>query len=296
MMRAPTARRDGPYAEPCEPLMVPLLTGRQRVEYVGAAILWLAALAYFWIWWLQPSHIAGIFGFLTVSLTLAWITLLPAYFLMVFIRARKPSGALRLPHGSRVAMVVTKAPSEPFAVVADTLVAMLDQDIPHDTWLADEDPSPETMEWCASTACSFRRAKAGPTIIARLGRAARAARKVTSPIFTIITAISATTSSPSSMLTMSRRRAISANMLRPFADPAVGYVSAPSICDRNAAESWSARGRLYAEASMHGSLQAGYNGGLAPLCIGSHYAVRTAALRQSAGSDRNWPKTIPPRS
>ena len=149
MMRAPTARRDGPYAEPCEPLMVPLLTGRQRVEHVGAAILWLAALAYFWIWWLQPSHIAGIFGFLTGSLTLAWITLLPAYFLMVFIRARKPSGALRLPHGSRVAMVVTKAPSEPFAVVADTLVAMLDQDIPHDTWLADEDPSRETMEWCA---------------------------------------------------------------------------------------------------------------------------------------------------
>ena len=48
-------------------------------------------------------------------------------------------------------------------------------------------------------------------------------------------------------------------------------------------ESWSARGRLYAEASMHGSLQAGYNGGLAPLCIGSHYAVRTAALKEIGG-------------
>ena len=34
---------------------------------------------------------------------------------------------------------------------------------------------------------------------------------------------------------------------------------------------------------MHGSLQAGYNGGLAPLCIGSHYAVRTVALRQIGG-------------
>ena len=82
---------------------------------------------------------------------------------------------------------------------------------------------------------------------------------------------------------MSREQDYLRNMLRPFADPAVGYVSAPSICDRNAAESWSARGRLYAEASMHGSLQAGYNGGLAPLCIGSHYAVRTAALRQIGG-------------
>ncbi|MGO8264105.1 glycosyltransferase, partial [Rhizobium ruizarguesonis] len=35
--------------------------------------------------------------------------------------------------------------------------------------------------------------------------------------------------------------------------------------------------------SMHGSLQAGYNGGLVPLCIGSHYAVRTVALKQIGG-------------
>ena len=34
---------------------------------------------------------------------------------------------------------------------------------------------------------------------------------------------------------------------------------------------------------MHGALQAGYNGGLAPLCIGSHYAVRTAALKEIGG-------------
>lgn len=70
--------------------------------------------------------------------------------------------------------------------------------------------------------------------------------------------------------------------LRPFRDPEVGYVSAPSICDANASESCAARGRLYAEASLHGSLQIGYNNGWAPLCIGSHYAVRTAALREQA--------------
>jgi cellulose synthase (UDP-forming) len=72
-------------------------------------------------------------------------------------------------------------------------------------------------------------------------------------------------------------------VLRPFADPEIGYVSAPSICDANAGASWAARGRLYAEASLHGSLQTGYNNGWAPLCIGSHYAVRTSALRQIGG-------------
>jgi cellulose synthase (UDP-forming) len=73
-------------------------------------------------------------------------------------------------------------------------------------------------------------------------------------------------------------------MLRGFSDPTVGYVSAPSICDKNAKESWSARGRLYVEGPLHGPLQAGYTGGrLAPLCIGSHYAVRTVALKEIGG-------------
>ena len=52
---------------------------------------------------------------------LAWVTLLPAYFMTIFYRARKPNGPLRLPVGSRVAMVVTKAPSEPFSIVATNI-------------------------------------------------------------------------------------------------------------------------------------------------------------------------------
>jgi cellulose synthase/poly-beta-1,6-N-acetylglucosamine synthase-like glycosyltransferase len=74
-----------------------------------------------------------------------------------------------------------------------------------------------------------------------------------------------------------------AEMVRPFADPAVGYVAAPSMCDANANESWSARGRLHWEGSFHGPTQLGYNDGLAPVCIGSHYAIRTQALRDIGG-------------
>jgi cellulose synthase/poly-beta-1,6-N-acetylglucosamine synthase-like glycosyltransferase len=40
---------------------------------------------------------------------------------------------------------------------------------------------------------------------------------------------------------------------------------------------------LYAEATLHGPLQAGYTNGWAPLCIGSHYAVRTKALKEIGG-------------
>ncbi len=180
-------------------------------------------------------------------------------------------------------MVVTKAPSEPFEVVAETLCAMLAQNVPHDTWLADEDPSPATLAWCREH---------GVFVSTRKGRAdyhrqtwPRRTRCKEGNLaffydhygyerYDFVSQLDADHVPEPGYLY---------NMLRPFADPVVGYVSAPSICDRNARESWSARGRLYVEASMHGSLQAGYNGGFAPVCIGSHYAVRTAALKEIGG-------------
>ena len=73
------------------------------------------------------------------------------------------------------------------------------------------------------------------------------------------------------------------SMVRPFVSEQVGYVAAPSICDANARESWAARGRLYKDALLHGATQAGCNEGFAPICHGSHYAVRTAALREIGG-------------
>ncbi|MDK4716416.1 glycosyltransferase family 2 protein [Rhizobium sp. CNPSo 4039] len=264
-------------------LMTPVLQGRQRAEYVVCATLWLAALVYFWNWWFTPAHHVDPMGSVLLTLVLAWVTIIPAYFIIVFFRAEKPTGQLRTPAGSRIAMVVTKAPSEPFAVVARTLDAMLAQNVPHDTWLADEDPSPSTLEWCR---------KHGVQVSTRRGR--KDYHRQTWPRRTrckegnlaffydhhgyedydFVVQLDADHVPEQGYLFQ---------MLRPFADPAVGYVSAPSICDQNADESWSARGRLYAEASMHGSLQVGFNHGLSPLCIGSHYAVRTKALRSIGG-------------
>ncbi|HEY9212296.1 MAG TPA: glycosyltransferase family 2 protein [Ancylobacter sp.] len=268
---------------PAEFSMVPLLTGYRRIEYLGGVCIWFAALIYFWAWWIAPAHYLGFFGFLTVTLPLVWVTLLPGYFMVVFNRASKPSGPLQLAVGSRVAMVVTKAPSEPFSVVATTLKAMLAQDVPHHTWLADEDPSLETLDWChrhgvfVSTRkgrADYHRATWPRRTRCKEGNLAFFYDHYGYDHYDYSVQLDADHVPDPDYLRQ---------MLRPFADPTVGYVSAPSICDRNAAESWSARGRLYAEASLHGSLQAGYNGGLAPLCIGSHYAVRTAALKEIGG-------------
>lgn len=266
-----------------EPLMTPVLRGRQRTEYLSYAALWLLALAYFWSWWLIPAHHVDPIGSVLLTLVLAWVTIIPGYFIVVFYRARRPTGQLRIPVGSRVAMVVTKAPSEPFAVIARTLEAMLAQDVEHDTWLADEDPSPETQRWCDTHGVHISTRKGRQDYHRQTWPRRTKCKEGNLAFFydqygyegyDFVVQLDADHVPEQGYLLQ---------MLRPFADATVGYVSAPSICDQNAPESWSARGRLYAEASMHGSLQAGFNGGLSPLCIGSHYAVRTVALRSIGG-------------
>jgi cellulose synthase/poly-beta-1,6-N-acetylglucosamine synthase-like glycosyltransferase len=263
--------------------MVPLMSRAQRREYLAGVSVWFAALVYFWTWWLDPEHYTGPVRYLMATATVAWVTLLPAYFLAVFYRARLPSGPLRLPPGSRVAMVVTKAPSEPFDVVSATLEGMLAQDVPHDTWLADEDPSPETLNWCrrhgvfVSTRkdqVDYHRQQWPRRTRCKEGNLAFFYDKYGYERYDFVAQMDADHVPAPGYLWQ---------ILRPFADSNVGYVSAPSICDSNAKLSWSARGRLDAEASMHGALQAGYNGNLAPMCIGSHYAIRTAALKEIGG-------------
>ena len=265
------------------PAFVPVLHGRTRVVQTLGALLWLAAALYFWLWWFAPGHMGAPLPYALVTLTLAWLTLTPAYFLVIFQRSRRVAAAARLPAGLSVAMVVTKAPSEPFALVATTLEAMLAQDYPHDTWLADEEPDAATVTWAAAHGvristrkgrADYHRASWPRRTRCKEGNLAYFYDRYGYDGYAIVVQLDADHVPEPGYLEA---------MLAPFADPAIGYVSAPSICDSNAAESWSARGRLYAEASMHGSLQSGYNGGWAPLCIGSHYAVRTSALKAIGG-------------
>lgn len=261
----------------------PVFTGWNRVAYGFGILCWLAALGFFWIWWCQSAHIISWTAFVHITLVLGWITLVPAYFILIFLDARAVSRRARLPVG-RVAMVVTKAPSEPFAVVRATLQAMLDQTgVEFDVWLADEDPSEEARRWCAQHGvlistrkgvAEYHRASWPRRTRCKEGNLAYFYDHFGYERYDFVAQFDA-----DHVPTPTYLREI----LRPFADPEIGYVSAPSICDANAGTSWAARGRLYAEASLHGSLQTGYNNGWAPLCIGSHYAVRTAALRQIGG-------------
>jgi cellulose synthase/poly-beta-1,6-N-acetylglucosamine synthase-like glycosyltransferase len=265
------------------PYLSPLMSHKQKVQYWIWLALILVGLGYFWIWWLQPEHNIGSFKYVVNSIVVAWVTLLPLYLVLILSRARVPSPQLSVPPGYRVAMIVTKVPSEPFSVVRETLQGMLRQTYPHDTWLADEDPSNETLKWCRDHGvmistrkdrADYHRTSWPRRTKCKEGNLAFFYDQYGYANYDFVVQLDADHVPTEDYLE---------EMLRGFADPEVGYVSAPSICDKNAEDSWSARARLYVEGALHGPLQAGYTGCLAPLCIGSHYAVRTTALKEIGG-------------
>ncbi len=260
-----------------------IIRGPKRVFFWGIVGLWLAATIWFWTWWFSPGHLEVFWRFALVTGLLGWLNFLQLYFVFFAMRAVRSSAPDPEPGRHRVAMIVTKTPSEPFSLLQTTLEAMLAQDYPHDTWLADEDPQPETIAWCE---------RHGVRISSRKG--VDAYHQATWPRRTrckegnlayfydhwgyeqydFVSQLDADHVPQPGYLR---------EMLRPFADPEVGYVSAPSICASNAGQNWAARTRLHTEGAFHGILQSGYSDGCAPMCIGSHYAVRTTALREAGG-------------
>ncbi|GAA3825115.1 glycosyltransferase [Streptomyces phyllanthi] len=245
---------------------------------------WVVAFVLFWAWWLKPEHRVTWTGLAVNSLLLLYVSILPAYFLTAVSRLRHVPPSVEVPR-LRVAFVVTHAPSEPWSVARATLQAMLAQKfpLPYDVWLCDEDPSEDVLRWCQSN---------GVRVSCRQG--VREYHRDTWPRRTrckegnlayfydhwgyrdydVVAQLDCDHVPEPTYL---------AEVVRPFADPAIGYVAAPSVCDLNAGTSWAARGRLHREATFHGAFQLGHSRGLAPLCIGSHYAVRTRALRDIGG-------------
>lgn len=262
----------------------PTLSRNDRIAVAVLSLCWLASLANFWFWWLAPSHRVGAVGIVANSVVLLYITCYPVFFVVAANRLRDVSPNVAVPL-LRVAFIVTRAPSEPWAVAEATLTAMLNQDfpLPYDVWLADESPTSEILAWCADNgvivstrngAAEYHRPTWPRRTKCKEGNLAYFYDHWGYRTYDVVAQLDCDHKPSPTYL---------AEMVRPFSDPAVGYVAAPSVCDTNARESWSARGRLYREATFHGAFQLGHSAGWAPACIGSHYAVRTAALRDIGG-------------
>ncbi|WP_211517311.1 glycosyltransferase family 2 protein [Geodermatophilus africanus] len=261
-----------------------LLGTRDRVTVGLLTAGWLTALVAFWAWWFRPERLVTWPGLVLNSALLLYLAIVPGYFMLAVNRLRGVSSQLPVPD-VRVAFVVTKAPSEPWPVARATLEAMLAQDFPgaYDVWLCDEDPSESTAAWCRTRDVRVASRRGVPHYHRpHWPRRTRCKEGNLSWFYDnwgyadydVVAQLDCDHVPGPTYL---------AEMVRPFADPAIGYVAAPSICDRNAASSWAARGRLFCEATFHGPFQTGHQRGMAPLSIGSHYAVRTVAVRDIGG-------------
>jgi len=262
----------------------PALNAFDRTVVAVLTAGWLACLVLFWIWWIQPAHRVGWTGVVINSVVLLYLSLMPIYFMIGVNRLRRVNPEIEVPD-LRVAFVVTRAPSEPWDVARTTLVAMLGQRYPHayDVWLCDESPTEEIRGWCADNDVhlstrfeveAYHRTTWPRRTRCKEGNLAFFYDHAGYADYDVVAQLDCDHVPRPDYL---------AEVVRPFADEAVGYVAAPSVCDANADVSWAARGRLHREATFHGAAQLGHSAGLAPVCIGSHYAVRTAALRDIGG-------------
>jgi cellulose synthase (UDP-forming) len=112
--------------------LVNVLTTRQSAQLRLLIGLWLIATIAFFLWWLQPAHWPGLFRFAVNSFILAWNLIIPGYYFYFLSRMKKLNPTLEIPSSRRIAMITARAPSEPFAQVKQTLLAMKAQLPPHD--------------------------------------------------------------------------------------------------------------------------------------------------------------------
>jgi cellulose synthase/poly-beta-1,6-N-acetylglucosamine synthase-like glycosyltransferase len=263
---------------------VPTLRRSDRILAAGLTVGWLVCVGWFWLWWLEPEHRVNWVGLLVSSTLLCYLTCEPISFMVAVNRLRHVDPRSSIPN-LRCAFVVTRAPSEPWEVARTTLSAMLAQEFPHgyDVWLCDEQPTAEVIGWCAghnvristrSGVGAYHRREWPRRTRCKEGNLAYFYDHTGYENYDVVAQLDCDHVPVPGYL---------AEMVRPFADPAIGYVAAPSVCDANAASSWSARGRVHREAYFHGAVQLGHSSGLAPICVGSHYAVRTKAVRDIGG-------------
>jgi cellulose synthase (UDP-forming) len=244
---------------------------------------WVVFSVIFYIWWFMSDHVGYIYGFLLTTAVISWPLFLFGYSFFFLLRMKNPDPECPVPSGLRVAMVVTKTPQEPSSVVRKTLSAVIKQVYLHDTWVADEDPTTEDLAWYRDNGvkvscrrddhdyhrdCWPRRKKS------KEGNLSYFYDNYGYNKYDIVVHLDADHAPLAGYLE---------HMLRPFNDPKIGYVAAPSVCDTNANSSWAARARMHVEAIFHGPIQSGTNAGWVPICIGSHYAVRSCAIKSIGG-------------
>jgi cellulose synthase (UDP-forming) len=231
---------------------------------------------YYLVVWLQRSSL--------YSRTIFWLPVLSLYFSFFPLRQKESVNHTPIADG-KAAMITTKIPSEPFDIVRNTLECMLNQDFPrkYDVWLADEDPSEETIIWCREHGVKISCRRDDPNYHREIHPRKAKCKEGNLSFFydhwgykyyDFVIQFDADHAPEPQFLK---------EVMKEFSDDAVGYVATPSITDGNMDDSWTVRARAFWESTNHGPIQSGSNSGFSPMCYGSHYSLRTKALKEIGG-------------
>jgi cellulose synthase/poly-beta-1,6-N-acetylglucosamine synthase-like glycosyltransferase len=268
-----------------QPLLLDVMTRRQRTTYMLLVSAWLLALFAFWDWWFEPAHISSPVTFLLTTGILAYLLLVPGYFIGLLGRMQRPNPRLPVPTDLRVALATSFVPSsESIDVLERTLRAMKAQrDVQADVWVLDEGNVDAVRALAAelgvhyftrhgiaryqSTQWPFKsRYKAGNynAWLDAIGYER----------YDVLVQMDTDHAPAPDYLT---------EILRPLSDPRIAYVSAPSDTSGNREQSWLVMARVVLDAPLQGPMQMGFNRRLCPIIIGSHSALRIDALRRIGG-------------
>ena len=100
--------------------LVDIMTASQKRSYRALVAVWIGTVVAFWIWWLQSDHWVTPAGMVISSLMVFYSMLLPGWFFFFTYRMKRPNPSIPIPR-LRTAIIVTKAPSEPWVVLTETL-------------------------------------------------------------------------------------------------------------------------------------------------------------------------------
>jgi cellulose synthase (UDP-forming) len=259
-----------------------VISGADRWVYRALVVAWVLANLVFWVWWLQPEHVATPWFFALVTVTFAYdAAFLPTMFLYFVGRMRSPR-PLAAPSGLRVALITLCVPKEEsLDVIARQMAALTAVTYPHDSWVLDEGNSPEV------------RAEAERLGVRYFTRSGVDRYNRPMPPFKAKTKagnVNAWLDAHGGeydyfvQLDIDHRPAPEYldHVLGYFRDPDVAWVQAPSVYGEW--NGWVARGAAEQELVLQGPLQRGFFGASeTPFIIGSHCTYRMSAVQEIGG-------------
>ena len=268
--------------------IVRVMTNWEKIICRITFLLVVLCYSYFWVWFIWALVTSGtisnvVFSFLGVLLLLDQIF----HLWMVWMLPRMSKLQVRMKTSQfRIAMIVTKAPSEPMELLCHTLESMLNQDYvgAYDVWIADEDPSPEMQAWCATNGVristrkgidAYHKKEWPRRTKCKEGNLAYFYDTYGYDMYDVVYQFDSDHAPEPTYLSSS---------IAGFYNAEVGYMAFPSI--NGVTNSWLGRARTWFEAYYYGPYQASFsfnNGKWAmPNCTGSHYGKPKQFFRSFA--------------